>query len=100
MTNFTFAMILSALGVVLLALIVAAIRLDIADHRAAQAPAGDNTPTRLDVASAQAIQDPPEPVAAKPAAPDDDKAFLDALAADLTRSRAVRRLARRLETTR
>lgn len=32
--------------------------------------------------------------------PDDDQAYLNAVAADLIRSRAVRRLARRLETTR
>lgn len=95
MSDFAFAVILSALAVVLLALIVAAIRLDIADHRAAAATPKDDAPARLDVASAQAIQAAP-PITA----PNDDKAFLDALAADLTRSRAVRRLARRLETTR
>jgi hypothetical protein len=55
----------------------------------------DDEPSPYDVAGAQAIGDAPDPIA-----PDDDEAFLAALEADLTRSRAVRRLTRRLETTR
>jgi hypothetical protein len=65
----------------------------------------EDEPSPYDVATAQAIGDPPpfqQPAAQACAltAPDDDGAFLAALEADLTRSRAVRRLTRRLETTR
>lgn len=65
----------------------------------------EDVPTSYDVAQAQAIQDaPPFDQHASQAcaltAPDDDRAILAAIEADLIRSRAVRRLARRLETTR